>query len=158
MSVNSYRAMGLHSIKMYVMLVCQSRNFSTDFTVYNVALTVGRGGGSNGGVWPWLILNLSSDVRWWSVVARFPLLWCEDRSCGRCCYMWVVTLSIWSVRGCGCNDNVPITMFTGYSTTWLLQNHTTSNNIGSYSRNKNTRIPLQPHPRTDHILNVTTHI
>ena len=50
MSVNSYRAMGPFGVKVYVMLVCQSRNFFTDFTVYNVALTVGRGGGGNGGV------------------------------------------------------------------------------------------------------------
>jgi len=41
--------MGPCGVKVYVMLVCQSRNFITDFTVYNVALTVGRGVGVMGG-------------------------------------------------------------------------------------------------------------
>ena len=37
-------------IEMYVMLVCQNRNFITDFTVYNVARTGGRGVGVTGGL------------------------------------------------------------------------------------------------------------
>ena len=50
MSVNSYWAMGPLGIEMYVMLVCQNRNFITDFTVYNVARTGGRGVGVTGGL------------------------------------------------------------------------------------------------------------